>query len=112
MADQQTDQPAVPAPPTPVELSNDFGDYSNGELEDLEDASGKLLGELDGKPLSRRTVNALLWITQRRSNPDLTLAEVRAMRRTVWVWQPVDPPVAPVSPSGREQPPPSAPSTA
>ena len=67
----------------PIELSVDLDALTYGELEILEEVLGYIPGEEDGGfdavPRSKMVV-ALAVITGRRTNPDLTIADVRGMK--------------------------------
>lgn len=100
-------------PIQPVEVSLDLDSYTNGELEEIEELVGGNLTELTlGKPPPQKVLNGLLWITMRRTDPEVTIEDARAMKGSAWAFAKLPDPL----PSGDErrgQPasPPSAPST-
>ena len=67
---------------TTIELDVDF--FTVGEVEDLEEATGyslqglaRVLGSGD---LPMKVLKALVWVVRRRSEPEFTLDDVRALR--------------------------------
>jgi hypothetical protein len=96
-----------------IEVSLDQDDYTNGELEDLEDRLGGNLNVLlkPRQPPPHKYVLGLLWLTIRRTRPDVTWEEVRAMRGSAWAVAPPAPLPESGEPSELTSSPPSAPST-
>jgi hypothetical protein len=97
-----------------VQVSFDFDTYTNGELEDLEELLGGNLHALlePRKPPPQKIQNGLVWLTMRRTNPDVTLDDVRALRGSAWAIVQPDPlPTGDARPEPTA-PPPSAPTTA
>ncbi len=98
----------------PVVISANQNDYSNGELEDAE---MKLGGNLNAllKPSEmppHRYWMALVWVTLRRTRPEVTWEQVRAMPASQWrIGEPPAPLPSGDEPSGPPSSPPSAPST-
>lgn len=77
---------------TPLTLTVDLNDLTLGELADFEDAAGadavdQLIGaSKTGKGeqprMSAKTMVALVWIMQRRTDPSFTLEQARAVKVT------------------------------
>lgn len=70
-----------------VSIHIDPDDLTLGELEDFEDLVGRPLDEVladagkDGKPrISAKVLKAFVLIAGRRTNPDMTEADARAVR--------------------------------
>lgn len=66
--------------PKSIDLTIDLDDMSLGEIVDFEDASGSLIGSIDESNLSARELVALVWIAQRRTDPDFTFDDAREVK--------------------------------
>jgi hypothetical protein len=99
----QVDQPII-------QVSMDLDSYENGELEDAEELVGGNLTELTfGKLPPQKVMNALLWVTMRRTDPDITYEQVRKMKGHAWVITRPDPTSASGGNARPTSSPPSAP---
>lgn len=70
----------------PVVISANQNDYSNGELEDAENQLGGNLNALltlNVMPPHRYWM-ALVWVTLRRTHPEVTWEQVRKMKAKDW----------------------------
>lgn len=60
-----------------VEYDLDMDKLTLGELEEIEDATGRSLSDMDQG--SVKTMNALAWIAKRRKAPMTTLDDIRQL---------------------------------
>lgn len=98
----------------PVVISADQNDYSNGELEDAENQVGGNLNALlkPNEMPPHRYWMALVWVTLRRTRPEVTWEQVRAMSAADWrIGEKPGPLSSADAPNGSPSSPPSAPST-
>lgn len=98
----------------PVVISANQNDYTNGELEDAENQLGGNLNALlkPGEMPPHRYWMALVWVTLRRTQPEATWEQVRAMAAADWrIGDEPDPLPSNAAPNGSPSSPPSAPST-
>lgn len=70
---------------TPVKIDLDVDDFTGDELVAIEDATGKVIGELfpDGKP-SARGIYAAYWVIRRREDPAFTYQEALKTKLTAF----------------------------
>ncbi len=115
--DQQASNGQAPMPlelTSPVVISSSQNDYTNGELEDAEDKLGGNMNALlkPGEMPPYRYWMALVWVTLRRTHPEATWEQIRAMKASQWqIGEPPDPLPSDAEPSEPPSSPPSAPST-
>jgi hypothetical protein len=61
-------------------MNFDINDLTIGEVADIEEATGKAIGDLFGEGTSQaRTMQAILWIVRRRDEPGLTFEQAGDM---------------------------------
>lgn len=90
-------------------LEFDIDDLTIGEMEDLEEAAGisvGQLGELTTSNISAKTLKAIAWVMARRSDPTITLDDMRDVKvKALGVSLPnVQPaPITPMEPVGRSR---------
>jgi hypothetical protein len=61
-----------------LQINLNMDDLTLGELEELESTVGLPISKMgDG---SAKSIVALIWITERRDNPDFTLEDARKIR--------------------------------
>lgn len=64
-------------------LKVDTSNWTLGEIEVIEDVMDKPIGALQGltpQQMSVKQIIALAWISARRMDPDVTLAEIKELR--------------------------------
>jgi len=84
---------AVPDPERNEMVVIDVNTLTWGELEQIEDLTGRnVTGELGRGQPSAKTMTALIWVVKRRTDPNFTMDDARALTVTgVNVKAPTDP---------------------
>lgn len=63
-----------------MEISFDLEQLTIGDLEDLEDICGKPYEELDFTKPNAKMVKAMVYLSERRRNPDFTIDDARGVK--------------------------------
>lgn len=76
-----------------LKLAFDVESLTLGEIADLEDVTGRSIGDIDWRRPSGKVVLGMAWILQRRENQCFTLDDARRLKWTeIEVEAKVDPP--------------------
>lgn len=61
-----------------LQISIDINDMTLGELEEIEETTGLAISALGNG--TAKAMTALIWISERRNNPEFTLDDARKVR--------------------------------
>jgi hypothetical protein len=57
-----------------------FDDLTIGDLEDIEEITGKLIEDINWDKPPKKAIVALVYVFERKKNPDFTITDARAYK--------------------------------